>query len=312
MAFVPVFVFAVRVLAAPGGVAAYRTVQRMSEAGQPTTGQSLKFAIDQLSTSGESDSALSGTVSALLGYSASVATYEGSFEVRRVQHSFEIDSGILGGDDVRVITFHLLKLVAGAPSATWVAGDFTGAESAFAAWWLDINQYYTARTKLVKRAYYKAGPAITPPQAPVFQADLAITGDEGNTTAQLPPQVALTVTEKSGPQRNWGRFYLPAPAAGRTNEYGRPSAGFISAIATATDTLYEALKTNGTPVVIYLPALPIRSPAASDPRYKTVGTYAARTALARTVDELQVDNVWDVIRSRRYDRSTDRQTRVIA
>jgi hypothetical protein len=130
--------------------------------------------------------------------------------------------------------------------------------------------------------------------------------------ASLPPQVALTVTEKAGLQKNWGRFYLPPLGAAYVNEFGRPTDAAITAIADATETMYDGWRTDGTPAVVYLEALPERSPTAEDPRYRTKGTFAARGASATEVERITVDNVFDVIRSRRWERSTNRQERTVS
>jgi hypothetical protein len=127
----------------------------------------------------------------------------------------------------------------------------------------------------------------------------------------------MSVTEKHGGlQRNWGRFYLPGGVTGgaqaNLDDYGRFASGALTVYADALDTMYQAWLAASLPAVVYLPALPERSPTASEPRYVTKGTFAARAASARTVDQIQLDDVPDVIRSRRFDRANLRVLRDIS
>ncbi len=289
---------------------------RVVQSGQPSTVQQVGWLgealIKRIRDPNESDADLTTAVADASGTVASVATYTGTFEVRRLQVSFTQDSGTVGGDDVRVITFHLLKLASGSPVATWDAANFTAARDRLLAFWAARNDYYTAKTVLVKTAFYRAGPGIVPPQPPANSADHSLPGDGLATVEQMPPQVALSVTEKAGAQKNWGRFYLPAMAAANANPFGRPDTNLLTDMADALETMYEGWTADGTPAVVYLEALPERSPTAADPRHQTKGTFPARGASATTVSDLQIDDVFDVIRSRRYDRPTLRVQRALA
>lgn len=259
----------------------------------------------------ESDAALSTAVSEAVDTVAEVATYNEPFELRKVQLQISSNDQLVAQDDMRVITFHLVKLSGGSPTADWVAGDFTAANTAFVAFWNAMLTYYKGHTALKKISYYKAGPDVSPPQPPVFSSDHNIIGTSGGVDS-CPPQVAVTVTEKAGTKPHWGRFYMPAPMSTTLTEYGRIDSVFQTALANAADTLYESLKAAGLPVVVYRPALPLRQTAAEKRAGTTPGSLPARDASAWTVDELQVDDVFDVIRSRRWKNPTLRLLRAIA
>jgi len=291
------------------------SLTRYVTSGQPQAGGAVLYMSNvlraRLYDPAESDAALAQALSDANSYSVQVTTFSGSFEVRRMQCLFDFESGAVGGEDKRVVTFHLIKATGGTPSATWVAADFTAAKDRFEAMWTAIKDRYAGTAHYKGARFYRAGPGVEPPQLPVHSYDTEIAGTNG-AGAMLSPQTALTVMERNaGLRKNHGRFYLPPPATTETNAFGRPTDAFITDVADACNTMYDGLLTDGIPAVIYLPALPERSPTASDPRYKTKGTFAPRAASARTVDEIVVDNIYDVIRSRRHNAATNRQARAV-
>jgi hypothetical protein len=281
-----------RVVTAEGA----QTAARLAVAG--------KLMMERLGNGDESDEDLAAALSAASGTLVSVATYSGDFEVRRLQVNWAVDSGDLAGEDVRVCTFHFLKLANNVPQGTWDAGDFEAVETAFDAFWATgISGYYRNSTKLAEYRWYREGPNLEPPLPPVRTVTKNVSGIS-STNPQLPPQTALTVTERSGTHKNWGRFYLPAPSTLAMGNLGRPATSFLNDVASAADTLYEACRTANVPVVIYGRALPER------PK-KPSGMLPPRPARALTVDDLQVDDLWDVQRSRRYSRPLLRVQRQI-
>jgi hypothetical protein len=287
-----------RVLSRPSGAAA----------GAPGPLALSKIAYDRLTTSEESDASLASALSADLGYSVDVATYTGAFELRKLQLSFSRTSTDPLGDDVAVCTFHLAKLASGAVTDSWLAADFASVASAVDAFWASMKVWYPTNVTLKSIKMYKAGPSVAPPQTPVYSADRAVTGTSG--AAMLPPQVAITVTEVAGSKPYWGRFYMPAWGYGSFSGQvtltasGRPHTTAITALADAADTMYESLQTASLPVVVYRQSLPVRT-------RKDGVELAARSASAWTVDTLQVDDVYDVMRSRRWDRPTLRLQRTV-
>lgn len=285
-----IVILAVRVL----GVPAARYV--VSQEGAITASRILvssKAAWELLTREDTSDAELSLALSDLTGYNLTVATFTGNFELRRAQLSWSQADAAVATDDVRVATFDLIKLSGSTPVDTWAPADFTALQNAITTFWNGIKNGYTSRVSLVRLKVYKLGPNITPPQYPVYDAALSLPGTSSS-TVQLPPQVAISVTEKAGQKLHWGRFYLPSPGAtGLVDSYGRILPAALTQFADAADTMYESLRTAGIPVVVY------RRPL--DERKKKNGvTLPARPASAWTVDDIQIDDVFDVIRSRRF------------
>ena len=280
----------VAIYLAPAAGAGSVRLLKWAEGPGVSTGNTLW---QRLNDPSESDADLTAALSAERGTLSEVATYTGNFEARRLQVSWTQDSFAVGGDDVRVATFHLLKLTAGAPDATWVAADFTAVINAFDTFWTGIKSRFATGTKLKRLAFYKAGPAIAPPQPPVNAVDRDVAGT--SVYGPCPPQVAITVTERAGSKPNWGRFYLPAPDTGMVTGGGRILTAASTQMADAADTFYEACKTAGTPVVVYRPSLAVRP--RKDP---TLPNLPARPANAQTVEQIAIDDIYDVIRSRRW------------
>lgn len=308
MAVVVLFRLAIA-LAPPAGAAATRAVKWAEGPGVAQVDHLPKWLLDRLHDPGEADADLTDAVAAWSGTVSDVATFPEPFELRKWQIEFSRSSGNVLGDDVAVITFHVLKLVAGNPDATWVTADFNAVQNALLSWWAAIKEWFPNETILDRIKVYKAGPEIEKGGAPVWD-DTAPTVPGTSTAEAMPPQVALSVTERAGEKLHWGRFYLPAPATGgtqgsSTTGNGRPSTLFLTDVADATDALYEACKAASVPIVVYRAPLPER-------QKKDGTTLPARDGSAWTVDTIQIDDVFDVIRSRRWDTPLVRLQRGIA
>lgn len=278
--------------------------------GQPGPTDAIAWLWDRLHDPDDPDASIAEALSDRTSYAWSVATYNDPFELRKLHMQLTISDGVTVVDDVRVMTFHFIKLVSGSPSSAWVQADFDALVARFDTFWASAKALYRPSVKLDRYKFYKAGPAITPPQVPVYDLDRDIAGSQSS-GAQLPPQVALSVTEKAGSKRFWGRFYLPAPATGYVGLYGRPDPTYLPDIADWVDTLYTGCKADGLPIVVYRPALPARQTAREIREGLETTSLAARGASAWTVDDIQIDDVFDVIRSRRFKEATLRVQRAI-
>lgn len=299
---------------------------RVVQSGQPSTLQHLAWLSQwlwrRLNDPDESDEELGAAVAAASGSVASVATYTDPFEVRKLQVVFAFATGSPTGDDVRVITFHHLRLSGGSPSDAWGAADFDAVEAAFDAKWTTMKPWHRSNLSLAQYRWYKAGPAIEPPQEPVRVVDRAVPGTAADASypGGIPPQVAVTVSEKTATRRHWGRYYWPQPAYCKSggllanvtfSSGGRFASPLLTDLANAADTFYEACRTANVPVVVYSQAKPVRQTAQEKRDNVTPGSLAAQGALAITVDNIQVDDVPDVMRSRRFDAPTLRVQRAI-
>lgn len=234
-----------------------------------------------------------------------VANYEGDFTLRKAQVRWARNGGAAGGTDDAVTTHHFIKLSGGTPSDSWVAADFIAVEAAILAFWAAIDAQYSARTLLNQIRWYNVDPEVPLSGPPVRVIDPALPGTQAASTGQNPPQVAISVTEKTSSAPNWGRFYLPAPIDTHSTEYGRIGAANQSAIADAADTMYEAFIAASCPAVVYSSAKPARET-------KGGTELPAQPARALGVVQIQVDDLYDVIRSRRWNEPLLRLQRDIA
>jgi hypothetical protein len=99
---------------------------------------------------------------------------------------------------------------------------------------------------------------------------------------------------------------MPPPASfAATAGAGRLDTTTAGTFADATDTMYEAFIAASCPAVVYSSAKPSRSTAAG-------GTLAATTARALGVLQIQIDDVFDVMRSRRWNEPLLRTQRDVA
>lgn len=195
---------------------------------------------------------------------------------------------VLGSIEDQMVThFDCLNLTSGEPDDSWEEQDFLNAEGAIHSFWSSLAPRYSTHIMFDQMRWYKIGPGILPPNPAVRITDANVTG---TATDSLPPQVAVTLTQKTIPRRQWGRQYMPLNATTNMDVDGRLSTTLTAAIADVAGILANALSDFDLPLVVYSPT-----------RQK-----------AYTVESIQVDNLYDVMRSRRYDHPTIREQRAIA
>jgi hypothetical protein len=207
--------------------------------------------------------------------------WSGAYELRKVHIVFGRVPPTGVQTDVAITTMHLLNLTDDAPDATWVDADFVAAETALDAFWTTMKDYYSSGTFLDQYRWYKAGPAFTPtpPEGnpPVRIIERNVPGT--NTSSwPFPPQVAVTVTEKTALRKHWGRMYLPAPVVGTSESAGTVGPSFGANLIDVVEDLYEAFISADLVPVVFSPT----------------------NESAYQVEHLQVDNLFDVMRSRRW------------
>lgn len=240
-----------------------------------------------------------------------IVEFTADYELRKCTMLFQRAEGARPPQDLAMCTFHLLNLTADVPDDTWTTADYEAAEARFDTFWGAIKDRYSLNTVLAGYRWQADGPAFKP-----FGASLSPTlrntarSVPGTTdTEWLPPQVAVSVTEVTAAKytafgvgvpgstpgtgttqiRNrWGRFYLPNPVIAAVGN-GRWTDEFTQDIANAADSLYSGLLSDDFPVVMYSPT----------------------TGHSWSVDEIHVDDICDVIRSRRFTDPLNRQARAI-
>lgn len=190
------------------------------------------------------------------------------------------DSPGAAADDVEVTTTHWRWSGSGDPGAA----DFAAIEARNDAFWTAIAAH---RSDVITGGEYRWYPAVTsgqPGQALRVTPSSAIAGVTNNT---LPPQVAQTITQITDVRRRWGRFYVGGLIPGDNSGFGRMTSAAVAALADAGEDLFRSGATpDWEPQVFGAPepnSLPIRA--------------------------IRVDDVYDVIRSRRYGAPLIRETR---
>jgi hypothetical protein len=199
--------------------------------------------------------------------------------IRKVQIVWGRTSAGGVDEDVAVCSLHFINITSGAIDPTWVTGDFTTIEAALDAWWTTLKTRYSGNTTLREFRWYRVRPgALSGDAVRITARNVPGTATAGS---ELPPQVAMSITQKVALRRHWGRIYMPAPYTTASSS-GMITPTIVTALATATQTLFDACRNGDMEPVVYSPTL----------------------ARAFPVLQLQVDDLFDVIRSRRYGRPT--------
>lgn len=201
--------------------------------------------------------------------------------IYRCQVSLAAPSGV--AEDRIVNTFHV------STSIPPLSNEWASLESCFTTFYQTIDQYLAAdfvnTTGHTFKIYNLSDPT---PRVPVYEGSLGTLS--GLIAAGMPPEVALCLSYRGqyqsggNPQRRRGRVYIGPIGYNTTTTIdtdGRPHSTLVSGLATAGDTLFEAIYAlnwtdNQVGPVVY-------SPTAED---------------AFPVIALWVDNEWDHQRSR--------------
>lgn len=199
-----------------------------------------------------------------------------------VQTIHERTGALAFADDVEVTTSHWRWDGAGDPDAS----DFMTVEARLDGFWDDIKMARTTNITVREHRWY---PAVVPPASPGSAIHITASGIVGTSTANLlPPQIATTLTFITDVRRRWGRFYIGGLTVGLNSASGRLNAGDCSEIAVAGAAAFFNSATNWR-----------------------VQVFGAPTPNSLPVRSVRVDDVWDVMRSRRYGGATVRETRTL-
>lgn len=241
-----------------------------------------------------------------------VASWSGDYELRKLQVSWSRIPSTGVAQDAAMCTFHFLNLTGGNPDDTWTAADYGAVETAFDTFWGALGTSYSAESILKEYLWRKDGPSFRPhgtELSPTERITARNVPGSISAGAELPPQCACSVTEVipatflahgvgvpgSAPgtgrtqlRNRWGRFYLPAP---QTNQIaaGRFTSAFCTKVGDAAKVFYDACVSAQLIPVVYSPT----------------------TGNAWSVDAIHVDDIVDVIRSRRFVTPLTRTPRTI-
>jgi len=217
-------------------------------------------------------------------------------------------------EDVAVFGLNLLNMTSGQIDSSWDTTDYTEAETDFTEWLGTLNSYFSNTITLKELRWYvrqfnpdlplgsstnTLDPATGKPYARFAQSGTVarvhpVNTVGGATAFPVPYQVAMSVTFKTAQAKHWGRIYLPGVTQGWLDTTdGRFGGGVIVPIANATAELADDLAKRQLHLVI--------------PTTQAGGKF--HVAL-QTVTQIQVDDIPDVIRSRRPKQTKIRQAGV--
>lgn len=193
--------------------------------------------------------------------------------------------------------------------------------AAFITFWdgLVAAAYISDAVKLTELRFYKGYNGDGSPGAVDYVKTYV---KPGTAQPMLPPQVACNITELTDWRKHWGRFYLPgivASSANTLNADGTYKTTFISTIATAAQTMYNAWGhiTNHTPVVWGHVTGDMNYAAVAPPRWMPswfgLGSGSGTVGIgALSVQAIRVDEIPDIQRRRRYESTQVRNTKQLS
>lgn len=200
----------------------------------------------------------------------------GSIGVRRSVLVFDRKLYNPADDDI-VAHFDWLNLTGGAPDDTWTTSDYTTMEAALLAFWTSWKPDVDQLTRLREIRWYRVGPGVVKPNPAERVFTLSPISPGTLTSASLPPQVCTSVTFRTAVRRSWGRTYMPWDSGTQTPQR-RLGAGKVDQLAGYANTL-------------------LTTAAAAD--FHQVVT-SMHLSASLNVENVEVDDILDVIRSRRW------------
>jgi len=181
------------------------------------------------------------------------------------------------GDDDATIHFDWLNITGGNPDDSWIDADYTTLETAMIAFWTSYKANVDSHIGLREIRWHRVGAGVTPPNPATRVYLLPTTSYGASSTASAIPQIATSITFRTAVRRSWGRTYLPLHAS-FTNSNGRLN-------STQVDTMLGYANTM------------VNTAASSD--FHLVVT-SLHLSAALVVEKLEMDDVVDVVRRRRW------------
>jgi len=208
-------------------------------------------------------------------------------EWRKLNFRWQNTTSARDATDDNYVGFDFLNITSGAVDNTWTTGDYTTMEALADTFATSLGTVIPSNHDLMNYRWYRRGFNPYSSSKPFKESGppLRVTTKNivGGAASSMPPQVALSVTEKTPWPSHWGRFYLPLGSGTIIASGGKIATSTVDAVANATNTFYNAAANAG-----FYPVVPVTQ----------VNKTAQRLLLG--VTQIQVDDVADVIRRRRY------------
>lgn len=203
-------------------------------------------------------------------------------------------------EDFAHCNFDIVNITGGQVDTSWIGTDFTTIEAFFDSWWDGIASLIDSSHTLSAYKWYRMRfrEVMTPTHrfedtGPPVRLQLKTKAGTWVGTP-LPYQVAMSVTEKTGVPKHWGRFYMPGLGTNAIEAaHGRWTSVAYTTMADATAELYDDLA--GADMFPVVPVTQVN-------KVLTGGLLG--------VNEIVVDDIPDVIRRRRPRQAAVRRTGV--
>ena len=153
------------------------------------------------------------------------------------------------------------------------------------AWWAIVRPFVTSHVIMREARFYdvpEGGPFPNKdPRGHMGDPQLVhnFSNPGTNSSGALPPQVAVSVTFKTAQRLRWGRYYLPHPARNTLDDKGAINRDCADALLAGTHELTRR-DGNGTCLTVF----------------------SHKYWNHQDPETIQVDDIFDVIRRRRYSR----------
>jgi hypothetical protein len=205
-------------------------------------------------------------------------------------------TGSTDAADEWIMGFDIANITGGVLDSTWTPADYTAVGTPMITM---LNALLAGQhiqcTRKEARFYRRAFNPLSNAQNPFAPSgppeNVASWTGVGTGTGYSPAQVAISVTEKTTYPRHWGRMYIPGVEVGDITGALHIPATRVDAIAQAVHDCYAAWM-----AAEFFPVVPVTQ------------VLGAPTRGLLTVTEVQVDDVYDVIRRRRAHTTTYRKS----
>jgi len=209
------------------------------------------------------------------------------------------NNSTLDAADDQAFTIDIVNITDGHLDGTWNDADYDYVSGILGGLASNIGPHVvTSLTCTELKAYitgynpYTNSKPFAHSGAPDRVYPMAVQGGGG---ALMPPQACSTITEETPSRAHWGRFYTPTLGSASYASTGHLATAVVDALAQAAHDAYETLAQNQ-----FLPVVATTTSGGS------AGVPGKPTRVLSGVTGIRVDNVGDVMRSRRLKNYTHR------
>jgi hypothetical protein len=192
-------------------------------------------------------------------------------------------------EDVTVSRLAVAKILLGAGTTPLDSGDRDALDPKIGTFWTAAKAFFPSHVVLKEVQWHQYSAASNKP-GPAQRIGVFGVAGTGSATNVVPDQVATSVTFRTASRIHWGRMYMPQPISTACTTYGKLSTTHCDGVALAFKNFLADIDTVDVGGTGITPV--IRS---------------SKAALL-SIDEIHVDDVPDVIRSRRASFPTYRKS----